>query len=471
MKASRISIRNIGGIERLEVNDVGGGLRIRGRNGAGKTSFISALQALFQGGSRPELIRQGAEDAEIEIVLEEGDLPPLLLKRRITAKGSTIKIQRRDGEKVEEVKRPQEFIASILDALSFDPVAFLTAKPEERNAAVLQALPMPVPREQLEQIGREFFQGRDLQSGHALIAIDQVHERIYDERTAVNRVVKEKADTANQLRDSLPPAEELKEDWSAKLKALIQDRDTFQAAKADELKVLQARMKGSAEPVLVAYEKAMRTLRLEKDQRLKDLHEHFQAEEQKLIAQKQGLLEEIGRRQSDEEQAIMQRYAEQLQDLAGEISQAQEKAQGQARSRGALETVRTMEDQARNAKAESDDLTNRLNRLDRLKAELLGKLPVKGLEVKGGKFFFEGIPFDQVNLSRRIILAVEILKLRAGKLKLVILDNAEHLDRKHREELESKCREAGFQLFETIVDDEAGAPGLQISAVGAGARP
>lgn len=471
MKAKSLRIRNVGGIENLEVQDVGGGLRIRGRNGAGKTSFISALQALFQGGSRPELIRQGAEDAEIEIVLEEGDLPPLLLKRRLTPKGSTIKIQRRDGDKVEEVKRPQEFIASILDALSFDPVAFLTAKPEERNAAVLQALPMPVPREELEQIGREFFQGRDLQSGHALIAIDQVHERIYDERTAVNRVVKEKVDTANQLRDSLPPAEELKEDWSAKLKALIQDRDTFQAAKADELKILQDRSLAKAAPVQKEYVRAMRALRDQKEAALKKIHEEHQAAEAKVAAARQGTIEEIWRNSAEEERAIADRYAEQLQGLAGEISQAQEKAQGQARSRGALETVLTMEDQARKAKAQSDDLTARLNRLDRLKAELLGKLPVKGLEVKGGKFFFEGIPFDQVNLSRRIILAVEILKLRAGKLKLVILDNAEHLDRKHREELESKCREAGFQLFETIVDDEAGAPGLQISAVGAGARP
>jgi len=470
MKAKSIRIRNVGGIENLEVQDVGGGLRIRGRNGAGKSSFIAALQALFSGGSRPELIRQGAEDAEIEIVLEEGALPPLFLKRRLTAKGSSIRIWRRDGERVEEVKRPQEFIASILDALSFDPVAFLTTKPEERNEAVLEALPMAVPREQLEEIGGEFFQEKDLMTGHALLAIDQIHERIYDERTAVNRVVKEKADTANQLGDSLPPAEELRIDWPAKLKALIADRDILQEVKGDELRDIEAHAIRKTAPISRKHEEALKSLRDRKERELQELQKRFATEESALIAARQNALEEVSRTQDKEVKAVQDQYAGHLETIAGEISQTQEKAQAHAKARGALETVQKMETETLAGKKRSDDLTVRLDRLDALKAELLGKLPVKGLEAKGGKFFFEGIPFDQVNLSRRIILAVEILNLRAGKLRLVILDNAEHLDKKHREELESKCREAGFQLFETIVDDEAAEPGLKISAVGAGAK-
>jgi hypothetical protein len=105
-----------------------------------------------------------------------------------------------------------------------------------------------------------------------------------------------------------------------------------------------------------------------------------------------------------------------------------------------------MEDEARKLSEESDRLTDGLEKLEVLKSSLLSSLPIAGLEVRDGEIYVEGVPFDRVNESIRVRLAIEVAKLRAGKLGIIAVDGLENLDDRSFQEFEKSAAESGLQF-------------------------
>jgi len=112
-----------------------------------------------------------------------------------------------------------------------------------------------------------------------------------------------------------------------------------------------------------------------------------------------------------------------------------------------------MESDAQQLLEESDRLTNGLARLEELKTSLLSSLPIPGLEIKDGEIYVDGVPFDRVNESVRVRLAIEVAKLRVGKLGLIAVDGLECMDSKTFAAFEKSAADSGLQFVVSRVSD------------------
>jgi hypothetical protein len=102
-----VRVRNFAIIDELEV-ELGAGLNVfTGETGAGKSILVSALQLVLGGKARPDVVRTGAEQAEVEALFDisadptararmleagievEADEPELVIRRVIQANGRT----------------------------------------------------------------------------------------------------------------------------------------------------------------------------------------------------------------------------------------------------------------------------------------------------------------------------------------------------------------------------------------------
>ena len=71
MQISHLTIRNILGIDELELSPQGF-TQISGPNGTGKTSVLEAIKSALSAGHDATLLRHGAEKGEIVLVLDDG---------------------------------------------------------------------------------------------------------------------------------------------------------------------------------------------------------------------------------------------------------------------------------------------------------------------------------------------------------------------------------------------------------------
>src|SRR5262249_27720043 len=80
-----LRVRNFAIIDELEV-ELGPGMNVMtGETGAGKSILVEALKLVLGGKARPEIIRTGAEQAEVEALFDVGDEPEI--KARIIEAG------------------------------------------------------------------------------------------------------------------------------------------------------------------------------------------------------------------------------------------------------------------------------------------------------------------------------------------------------------------------------------------------
>jgi ABC-type branched-subunit amino acid transport system substrate-binding protein len=69
--------------------------------------------------------------------------------------------------------------------------------------------------------------------------------------------------------------------------------------------------------------------------------------------------------------------------------------------------------------------------------------------VQDGEVFRNGIPFDRLNTAQQIEIAVEVAKLRAGRLGVICVDGMEALDPERYGEFSRQVIASGLQVFVT----------------------
>jgi len=213
MKVTRLSIQNILGIDTLEISP-GQITTISGGNGVGKTSVLEAIKAALGGGNDASLIRNGSDSAKVVLVLEDGTE----IARSWTEDGkSTVAVK---NPAFGKVSSPATYLKRLTDALSVNPVSFITAPSDKRAAWLLEVLPVEVSDADLKACGLTALPPA---SANGLDRIATAHKTVYDERTGVNRVARDKRGTIAQLEKSLPPL--ASEDWTAAAARAEQEKD------------------------------------------------------------------------------------------------------------------------------------------------------------------------------------------------------------------------------------------------------
>ena len=419
MRISLLRISNILGITDLEVTP-GRFNEITGANGVAKTSILNAIKSVVEGGHDVTLLRNGAERGEVVLLLDDG----VELRKTITAKTSRVEVKKNDVL----MRRPQETIAALADLFSVNPIAFLSAPKADRARVMLESMPIALDRERLASIvGAPI---PELAPGvHALAALELIRRGIYDARTATNGALKEKRATIEQLKQAMPePAG---------------DSDLNEAQLESEL----ARLDQVCEHDLEALQLKVDEWMADRDGRVAE-HQAALAEIQKQTAVAQ-------ERRTLRMAEIRQVRATAMQPIAVQLGLVKANRNAAARREQTIETLHTLGEQIQVCEDESTQRTAALEAIDAYKKELLANLPIANVEVINGEIYRGGVPFDRLNTAQRISIAVDLARLRAGKLGIVCIDGAEALDSKTMDAFRAATAKSDLQFFVTKVTDGA----------------
>lgn len=382
---------------------------ISGRNGEGKTSLITALLRSFDGGHDPSLLRKGAKLGEILLTLDDGTT----IKVRITEKSTTYEIKDAAGN---EVKAPRSYIEQLGDSLSVDPSKFVIAKQKDLAAALLEVMPVTFEPEEIAEAVGDAAAERDVPMD--LERFEAYRKEIYEARTAENRLVRDAEGMIRQLSQSLP--EDDKTDWAKRTQEL---RDLLQEAR-------QAR---DAEIATISREEQ------ESIDAIRQQAERLIEEARKEARQK--------RSEKDAE------FEPTLAKINAALGESEERMRAKDKAEGLRRSIEEFRDRKEKADRSAMNLTRAIERLDELKAEKLASLPIPGLVVMDGKVLFENVPFERVNLAKRIDIAFQIAALRAKDLPFMVLDEAENMDSTTWEAFKEAAANSGFQVVAARVSD------------------
>jgi hypothetical protein len=457
VKVSLIEIENILGHEKLTIRP-GAVTVLEGRNASGKTSALEAIRAPFRGGGDSTLLRAGANEGSVRIVTEDGTEFLGRWRRKDGEVKSTFDVRLPVGGKV---STPRKIFDSLVDELGIDPLTILTCPPAKRAEYLAEVMPLVVTREELQAaLGRPV----EVIKGSALDQIGILRDLVFNERTGVNRSLKDKRTTAVQLRGTVPAVEEAADnlaDLLAEKEALASAKETKTRNSERTRDAQIEERKRSRDQVLEELREALKVkvyeIEVDADRRIEAIRQEaktaIKAEEaahegrvgdtredadtaiEQVTASAKGQLEEIERD-----------FGPRLEAMTASIGQAEERSRVATQNAETRRLADRLAEEAEGLEQEAGRLTATIDRLDGLKASLLERLPIKGLEIRGGLVYVDGIPFERVNRGRQIQVALKVAKLRAGKLGLIVVDNAEALDPETFEAFEAAAAATGLQF-------------------------
>lgn len=425
MKIAHVKISNILGITELEFTPDGFN-EISGPNGTGKTSVLEAIKSVIVGGHDATLLRKGADKGEVVLVLDDGTE----IRKRVTARQSPLDVVR-DGKKV---TRPTDVVKALTDLLSVNPIDFLRAKKQDRVKVLLEAMPLVADADRLKEITGIPVH---VESGaHALSVIEAVRKQVYDDRTGTNRAVKEKDATINQLKLAMPDAPEGVDGNEDQIAAAV---DEARNAKDAELKRIDDKLAG----IRAEHQSAVDAIRAEAQAKI----DAIKAEAVAAVEAKQAELAEIEGKASAQREKTITKFNDATAPLNQSLAVIRANRGAAAKREQALETIKQMEQELEDLKADSEAQTKALADIDAYKEELLKSLPIPGVEIIDGEIYRDGVPFDRLNTASQVGIAVEIAKLRAGELGVVCVDGLELLDPAAFDEFRDRALESNLQLF------------------------
>lgn len=395
MKIISLRAENVKRLRAVEITPDGNTVVISGRNGQGKSSVLDAIWMALAGAAgakettRP--IRDGEEKASVEL-----DLGDLLVARRWTAAGTTLEVSARDGARYSS---PQTLLDGLIGRLTFDPLAFAEQDAKRQRQTLLDVVELPFDPDEVEQ----------------------ERQRVYDERTDVNRdgkrLVAQLAGLAAVPDDT--PAEEV----SA-------------AAIAERLRQAEES---------VREREGLAAARVTAAARVADLTEQLEGAKQQVA----------------EIDAAIERQPEpvDVEPIRAELAQvdATNAAVRAKRERGRLEG------ETNELRERSQTLTAELERIDKTRAEAIAaaKMPLEGLSFDAEGVLYNGVPFSQASSAERLRVSIAVAMALNPKIRVIRITDGSMLDSENLALIEQMAGEHDFQVWIERVD-ETGKVGVVI---------
>jgi DNA repair exonuclease SbcCD ATPase subunit len=441
---NKIYIQNFMGIEDLIIEPSSLTV-ISGKNASGKTSVLEAMKATVGSGHDPSVVNAGAEAAQVVITLDSGKS----IRLRVTAKSTTREIRNEKGRRIDTP--PAEFIRSISDALSVNPLAFLTAKPADQLTAFLEAFPLRLRIEDIAFLPEAFRQ--ITVEGHALEVISKLQRAVYGERQEVNRIAKEKEATVRQLSETLPAEAPAAGDWKAELDKLTAAEKDLQTTTFTATSNIREAWAAAKENAKYEFERRRDAIREALTEKIDELKARAARRIDELEGERDGRIDYITRERDEQLDVLAADYRPKEEKLIAGREHAQVMVDAQGKATRTREYMATQEREAEAARVESQEMTNALINLQKLKSKLLIDLPIAGLEIKDGAILIDGILLGRVNRARQIQIAIELAKLRAGDLGFIVIDDLEHFDSETFEAFKEGAKDSGLQFVCARVSD------------------
>ncbi len=450
----KLEISNFMRVTALTIDADGKSVIIRGGNTAGKTSALDAIYCALAGVNSkdvPEPIHQGADKGLVRL-----DLGEYVVERHFTPGNSRLVVKAADGSKPAS---PQKLLDGLLSKFALDPVAFLSRRPQDQVEDVLKVCGVEPPVAAAEEIAGEPHPARPGETADQYLARLAADEEggggglYYIRRREEGRKVE-------TYRGAVVKQEELVKQKQAETPEGVRPVSEILAelTEAEE----EYRKRAKADMALVDLLRQQR----DDEETLLDLERQKRELESKLS----GIIERIKKGTAvilDTEHQIEQARAarDSLTDRTNDISRLKAEVAKSEHGQKALlarqqaeERLDGLKGELAKAQAEHGRLDNVLDQLRHLRAGLLEgvDLGVDGLEVGKGELRLHGVSFKQASLAQRLRVACAVAMKMGGQLRLLRVDDGEHLDSDSRKFLLDLAAKQGWQVIMTCVADQEG---------------
>jgi energy-coupling factor transporter ATP-binding protein EcfA2 len=375
---------------RIEPDQNGNLVVIGGKNGQGKSSILDSITAALGGvnaKTTPKPIRDGEERAEI--ILETEDL---VVIRRFTASGTTLTVKSPDGA---VYPKGQAKLDDLLGKLSLDPLAFTQLDDKQQLQTLLGLVELPFDPVVLDLERRTFF----------------------DQRTAVNRSLKE-------------------------LEARLIGHEVKEGDPVEEVSVND----------LLNQIEAARAIKRDYDADVRDL-----AEAEDEVARLKRELAEATTHLKSMAAAVEKWQGAQLPDVAALTEQVANAEQTNRAARANAEWLHVKK-QRDDTKATSEKLTKEIESIDKRRADGLAAavFPVDELGFDESGVTFKGVPFKQASSAEQLRVSLAMAIALNPKLRVIRIADGSLLDSDNLALIESIAREHDFQVWIEMVGDGEG---------------
>lgn len=408
MNINLVSIKNFKSIGELQVStDKSRLIKIFGRNGAGKTTFLEAcMWCLFGKKILPDtcLVKTNSEGETFCTVEIEG----YAITRTIKNGKEVLKIATQDGA---SVAQPQDFINNLIQPRCLDPMSLFNKNRSEQQEFLQEALDVK----------------------DAIESLQASYKEVFTERTEVNREVK----SFYAQYSGIEIAEDL--DLTE-----INVNEVF-----NELQRIQKKQNDFA------------TM----EKQVADLEAKLIADKERLQLleeQKKALLISIN---SDTEQGeVLQQNLRQEasaidwsleETLKSKLSNAQTHNETISQNKNKIEQKNYFLSKYEEAKAKSDSLTEYLNNNKKEQGAVFASVKLDDLGLRydneEGRFLFNNAPLENMSTAERIKLGVQIALLGKNKLRILYVQDGSLLDDESMQFLQEIVEANDMQVWVEIV--------------------
>lgn len=406
-KIISLSVQNLLRIKLAEVTPDGAVVIVAGANDQGKSSLLNSIAIALSGKDLPKApIRSGAASGQVILTTED-----LVITRRFTQTGGQ-SLEVRDAEGV-PIKSPQAKLDALVSRVTFDPFEFTRMKPEVQRETVRKI------------VGLDFS------------ALDKEHAEKYDARTALNRKVRDaEGNVRSIVRHDDAPAEEVSVASLTQEFTAAQAKNKENDAAREYLDELQEKL-----DIEVRARSGIRAeidALLAKIKQLEAAGEEAEKDVRTATLARDSAKAEIVKLEDVPTEPIMARL--------GEVDATNYKVR-------ANKAWGVAQGQVLKLKREAEEITDRLEAIEREKKEALGKVtfPVPGLGFDEQGVTYNGLPFEQAGTAVKIRTSVAIARSLNPALPVMLVRDGSLLDPESFKLLSEEAESQGLQIWVEVV--------------------
>lgn len=395
MKIAKLELENVKRVKAVEIEPAANGLTvIGGKNGQGKTSVLDAIAWTLGGEKyRPSSPQRDGSVLmpKLHIVLDNG----IVVDRE--GKNSALKVTDPSGKRA-----GQQLLDSFIEKLALDLPKFLSQSSKEKASTLLKVIGMD------EEIKR----------------LDNEENAAYNRRHAIGQIADQKVKYADEMQD-FPgvPMEPVSVSELIEQQQAILLKNAENQKKRERVKELEVDLKLNAEKASGIQSKIADLMAELEEVKIKG----------KSIVEDLTVAAKTAEELQDESTAELEESIRQIDDLNMKI-------------RANLDKEKALQE-AREIRAQYDELTNEINGIRQKRIDLLNSanLPLQDLSVENGELIYKGKGWDCMSSSEQMMVSVAIIRALNPNCGFVLLDKMEQMDQDTLKEFDAWMTAEGLQ--------------------------
>jgi|TARA_Y100000310_G_scaffold69381_1_gene64861 DNA repair exonuclease SbcCD ATPase subunit len=445
-RIAKMEIENFKGIELLSIDAEGNHVAASGPNGSGKSTFLDAVFYALAGHSRkdlPDPVRHGADKGQVWIELDNG-----MRIRRMFSKNGNSRLEIHKGDT--KYKSPQEILDGMFVDYCLNPDAFLRQRPQDQLETLMALSGLDAKKVGAKVVKITSDDADKPETGESVhgylsrLAADNTG-KYYTRRTELGRVLDQKTNALDVARKSLEDLGGAPDD--------SEEPPTVAeiAERLSKLQATRATREGlrlsiqSSEERLKAVSENTKILEKQKKQIDERLAKHHISHTEALAARENAKADLAGIPNPEKE----------IHELSEQINEVAKQMEAITQRKNAQQFADRIESEVEGARNLSISADKTLSKLRELRNGIMNGIDVgvEGLSIQDGALYFNDIPLPQASTSEQYILAIAVAANTNPAVRLLRIDNGEHLDENTLKMLYKLADERDFQVLITSVKE------------------